>query len=234
MASLAGLRHQVADWVSSRSCAALGGEVSDDGAVTVSGLAGNQAIDDLRSGVASFASPTQIDWRVSGVDQVFCPALNAVGPLVPRFGAVGGPRLGLQMADGRTRLHDGERVRVRLTMPDFNSRLRVDYVAHDGSVQHLYPQLADPKNKISADAPRTYAPGESVNLGDPAWTISEPYGTDIIIAVASSDPLFDRPRPGNAESADAYLRDLLAAIDNLRQRGAHLAGAAVTLEALPK
>jgi hypothetical protein len=64
--------------------------------------------------------------------------------------------------------------------------------------------------------------------------ISEPYGTDMIIAVASSDPLFDRPRPANAETAGVYVRDLQAAIDAVQQRGARVAGAAVTLEALPK
>jgi hypothetical protein len=55
----------------------------------------------------------------------------------------------------------------------------------------------------------------------------------MIIAIASSDPLFDHARPTNAEAADVYLRDLQTAVDDLRQRGARLAGAAVTLEALP-
>ena len=83
------------------------------------------------------------------------------------------------------------------------------------------PQLADPKAGIVADPPRTATrPGETVNLGHPSWLIGEPYGTDMIIAVASSEPLFDRPRPSNAETADVYLRDLQAAIDALRQRGA--------------
>ena len=121
-----------------------------------------------------------------------------------------------------------------LSLPDFTSRLRVDYVAHDGSVQHLYPQLADPKNGIAADPPRTFAAGEPVNLGHPSWTIGEPYGTDMIIAVASSEPLFERARPSNAETASVYLRDLQAAIDRARQRGVRLAGSAVTLDALPK
>ena len=40
----------------------------------------------------------------------------------------------------------------------------------------------------------------TVNLGNPAWQASPPYGTDMIIAVASSEPLFDRPRPSNAET----------------------------------
>jgi hypothetical protein len=123
---------------------------------------------------------------------------------------------------------------VRLVMPDFASRLRVDYVTHDGNVQHLYPQLADQKDGIAADPPRLYAPGEPVNLGHPAWLISEPYGTDMIIAIASSEPLFDRPRPTNAELAAVYLRDLQAAVEALHQRGVNLAASAVTLEALPK
>ena len=137
------------------------------------------------------------------------------------------------MADGKTRLHDGEPVRLRLVMPDFAAGCAWTTWRTTASVQHLYPQLADPKAAIAADPPRTFAPGEPVNLGNPSWLIGEPYGTDMIIAVASSEPLFDRPRPGNAEPADVYLRDLQAAIDTLRQRGARLAGAALTLEALP-
>jgi serine/threonine protein kinase len=227
------LRHQIAQWVSGRSCALLDGDVSDGRSVTLNGLAAHGAVEDLRQGLTSFVPLGQIDLHVTGVNRVFCPALTALHSIAPSFGASGGPHLRLQMADGKTRLHDSEKVRVRLAMPDFTSRLRVDYVAHDGSVQHLYPQLADAKNGISADPPRTFGPGERVDLGHPSWLISEPYGTDMIIAVASSEPLFDRPRPSNAETADVYLRDLQAAIDALRQRGARLTGAAMTLEALP-
>jgi eukaryotic-like serine/threonine-protein kinase len=234
MAGVDGVRRQVADWAGGQNCALLGGKMGDGGSVDLTGLAGDRYLDGLRQGADAIAPAGQIDWRVQGVDQVFCPALNLLHPLVPAFGAIGGPRLGLQMADGKTRLHDGDPVRVQLVVPDFASRLRVDYVAHDGSVQHLYPQLADPKNGIAADPPRTFAAGESVNLGHPSWTIGEPYGTDMIIAVASSEPLFERARPSNAETASVYLRDLQAAIDRARQRGVRLAGSAVTLDALPK
>jgi hypothetical protein len=232
-AGLDALRGQVAHWASSRICAMLGGEVGDGGSVTVNGLAGNGSVEGLRQGLMSFVPPGQIDFRVAGVDRVFCPALTALHPIAPPYGATGGPRLGLQM-DGKARLHDGEPVRARLVMPDFTSNLRVDYIGHDGSVQHLYPQLADPRISVTADPPRTFGPGEALNLGHPSWVIGEPYGTDMIIGVASSEPLFDRPRPGNAETADVYLRDLQSAIDTLRRRGARLAGAAVTLDALPK
>lgn len=234
MVSGEALRRQIAQWISGRNCALLGGDVRDTGGLTVSGLAGDRVVDDLRQGITSLAAGDQVDWRVSGVNPVYCPTLDALRPLVPAFAATGGPRLSLQMADGNARLHDGDLVKVRLVMPDFPARLYVDYIAHDGSVQHLYPQLADPKNGIAADPTRVYSPGERVNLGNPAWTISEPYGTDMIIAVASSEPLFPRSRQGNAETADVYVRDLQAAIDAARQRGVRLAAAAVTLEALAK
>jgi hypothetical protein len=229
-AELDALRRRVAQWASGQSCAILGGDVGESGTVTLNGFAGHGA-DDLRHSLLPIVPSSETNWQVEGVARVFCPALTALHRIVPPFGATGGSRLGLQM-DGKSRLHDGEAVRVRLVMPDFPSRLRVDYIAHDGSVQHLYPQLADPKNSLAADPPRTYAAGEQITLGNPAWLIGEPYGTDMIIAVASSEPLFAR-RPGNQEKADTYLRDLQAAIDALSQRGGRLAGAAVTLDALP-
>ena len=78
----------------------LGGEVGDSGSVTVNGLAGNGSVEGLRQGLMSFVPPGQIDFRVAGVDRVFCPALTALHPIVPAYGASGGSRLGLQM-DGK-------------------------------------------------------------------------------------------------------------------------------------
>jgi len=233
IAGLETLRRQIARWVSSRNCTVLAGDVGEGGSVTLNGLAGTASVEALRQGLVQFVSPGQIDWGVTGVDPVFCPTLDALHPIMPAFGTPAGPRFGLQMAEGKTQLRDGEPVRVTLVMPDFRGWLRVDYVGHDGQVQHLYPQLADPTNNIVADSPRAFAPREQVDLGNPSWVIGAPYGTDMIIAVASSEPLFDRPRPTNGETAEVYIRDLHAAIDNLRQRGARLAGAVATLEALP-
>ncbi len=56
----------------------------------------------------------------------------------------------------------------------------------------------------------------------------------MIIAVASSQPLFDRPRPGNVETAANYLRDLQAAVDAARGRGVRLTGGAMTVDTIPK
>ena len=232
--SLGGLRSQIAQWVTDQHCSLLGGALSDSGAITLAGYAGDTSVDQMRMGLASLVPSAHVNWQVEGVNKVFCPALDLLQPTVPAFGATGVSRLVLQMADNKAQLHDGEQVRVHMVMPDFSGRLRVDYIAHDGSVQHLYPQNADTKNGITADGPRIWAAGQIINLANPAWTISAPYGTDMIIAVASSQPLFDKPRPNNAEQAATYLHELQATIDAARQRGEHVAGAALTLDALPK
>jgi hypothetical protein len=87
------------------------------------------------------------------------------------------------------------------------------FVARHKSVQHMYPQLAEQEIAIKADKPRSYGPGKPVDLGHPSWSVGPPYGTDMVIAAASSEPLFSRPRPRNAEMADVYLRGLQAVIN---------------------
>jgi hypothetical protein len=233
------IRQQVARLAASQSCALVQGGVSDGGNVTLNGLAGASAADALRQALRGITIPGAVDWRVNSVDPVFCPALDTLHPIAPAFGAAGA-RLGLTLANGKTQLRDGEQIMPRVTIPDFRASLRVDYVGHDGMVLHLYPQLADAKQFMTADPPRVFQMGETVTLGNPgpghpAWLVGEPFGTDMIIAIASTQPLFDRPRPDNAESAADYLRDLRAALEVARQHhGERVAGSAITVDTIAK
>ena len=70
MVSGEALRRQIAQWISGRNCALLGGDVRDTGGLTVSGLAGDRVVDDLRQGITSLAAGDQVDWRVSGVNPI--------------------------------------------------------------------------------------------------------------------------------------------------------------------
>jgi serine/threonine-protein kinase len=232
------IRQQVAQLAAAQNCSLIDGTMRDGGNIMLAGLAGPSAADALRQALGGLTIPGAVDWRVNSVDPIFCPALDTLHPIVPAFGAAG-PRLGLTLASGRTRLHDGEHILPRLAMPDFRSTLIVDYVGHDGTVLHLYPQLADPKQGMTADPPRVFRAGEAVDLGEPraghpAWEVGPPYGTDMIIAVASSQPLFDRPRPGNVETVADYLRTLQAAVDAAQRNGARLAGSAITVDTISK
>jgi len=237
-AGLDTIRQQIADLTTRQPCALIDGSMRPNGDVTLTGLAGRSEADAFRQALSGITVPGAVNWRVSTVDPTFCPALSAVGPIDATFGAPA-THLALGLANGQTRLRDGERILPRLVMPDFRGRLVVDYVGHDGTLLHLYPQLADPSQKMVADPPRVFQPGEAVDLGDPrpghpAWEVGPPYGTDMIIAIASSQPLFDRPRPSNVEQAATYLGELQQAVDAARQRGATLTGSAITVDTLPK
>jgi tRNA A-37 threonylcarbamoyl transferase component Bud32 len=232
------IRRQVAQLAAGQRCALIDGGVRDRGDVLLAGLAGAPAADALRQALGGITIPSAVDWQIHSVDPVFCPALEALHPIMPAFGATGW-RLGLTLVDGKTRLRDGDYIKPHVVMPDFRGSLRVDYVAHDGTVQHLYPQLADAEHGLTADPPRVFKPGELIKLGDTGpghlgWQASTPYGTDMIIAIASSRPLFDHPRPSNEESTTDYASDLQAAIAAAQRRGEQLAGSAITLDTLAR
>jgi serine/threonine-protein kinase len=218
-------------------CGFIGGSVRDNGEAVLTGIAGPGAQDDIRQAMTSHAVPGTMQWKVASADTVFCPALTLLQSIASPFGS-GQPGLALTLADNRTALHDGDHIRPRLTMPDFAGYLRVDYIAHDGTVQHLYPQVADSSGAV-ADKVHVFVPGEKVSLGDPSagqpgWEVAPPFGTDMIIAVASSRPLFARPRSGNVETAAAYLKELDAAVQAVRDGGGKLIGNALLVDALAK
>jgi serine/threonine-protein kinase len=88
---------------------------------------------------------------------------------------------------------------------------------------------------VTGDPPHIFGPGEAISLGqpgpnNPGWQVDEPYGTDVIIAIASEDALFDRSRPANIEKAAVYLRDLKRALEAARSRGARVTATAMPLE----
>ncbi len=231
MAGLAPLRQMLAG----ARCSLADAAVQDSGTLTVSGVVGRTEAAALRTRAAGSDAGAALDWHVQGIDPVFCNALDLLRPVAL---APGG--LTATLSGGRTALHDGERIRPRITMPDFAGELRVDYLGHDGSVVHLYPTVADPAQKVAAQPARRFAAGERLALGDsgpgkPIWEGGPPYGTDMIIAIASSAPLLRQMPAQNAEdNAGAYLRELAAAIAAARQAGTRLAGTLLLVDTLAK
>ena len=104
------------------------------------------------------------------------------------------------------RLAAGEPLVLRVLTPPAPLHLVVDYFTADGMVVHL-----------SAPQPETapLPPAEEVWIGDPAdgqWlTITEPFGPELILVIASETALFEAPRP-MIEPADVYLELLEAAL----------------------
>jgi hypothetical protein len=233
------LRQQLAQTLAQAPCTLANGLLQDSGAVSISGYAGSDAAPALRQQLAGLAAAAPLDWRVQPVDPVFCGALGALRPIAAQAGApVSG--LSLALAGGQTTLHDGERIMPRVTMGAFAGEVRVDYLGHDGSVVHLYPTAADPAQHVAARPSIRLTPGAQLSIGEggpgrPIWEVGPPYGTDMIIVVASSAPVLTRAPAQNADdNAAPYLRDLANGIARVRQTGGQVAGTLLLVNTLPK
>ncbi len=224
--------------IAGTSCVLARPSVAPDDGVAVNGFAGGNVAVGLRTRLADLAGPVPLAWQVQVVNPVFCTAMTVLRPVAP---AAGASELGLdlRLAGGITALRDGARILPRVTAPRFAGYLRVDYLGHDGSVVHLYPTVADPSQHFVSVPSRRLTPGSILRLGDngpgrPLWEVGPPYGTDMIIAVASSHPLLRADGPANIEdSAAAYLHRLGAAITAARAGGEQVTATILPVDTLP-
>jgi hypothetical protein len=59
--------------------------------------------------------------------------------------------------------------------------------------------------------------------------VDAPFGTDMIVAIAASAPLFSSPRPAD-ESVPAYLQALRAALDEAQRKGTKISANAILVQ----
>ena len=193
----------------------------DGGKLVVTGVAGRAAESHLRLGVRdrlpADAAPDAVSWRLELFDGPYCGVLDMIRP------AANAP-LGLALRNGARRLRKDEDIVPQVTMPDFASWLQLDYFSSDGGVTHLHPTDLAPARQVTARS--------VVTLGDTArerWQVDAPFGTDMIVAIASSTPLFATPRPAD-DTADAYLQALRLALADAARKGGRVAASAILLD----
>lgn len=197
---------------------------------TLTGLAGAGAPQAALSGaIQSLPDPGGIVNQIDTVDGPYCTALDTIRPYHALFPGSDGA-LSLALAGGKTQLYNNDLITIDETMPNFSGYLETDYFSSDGSVLHLYP--------TSTDAAQQFAAGGAKVLGDPAhggasWQVSAPFGTDMIISIASSVPLFAKLRPQD-ETASDYLTALRQALQNAAAGGAKISVAAIPVVTLAK
>jgi serine/threonine-protein kinase len=216
------MRQALAEVARTANCALPRFSVSGEGQIGVSGPVGAgtpQA--GLREAVEGVAPHAPVTWRTRAFDGPYCAALDLVRPIAQPSC----PFLGLNLKDEATTLKDHQPIVPMLRLPEFPAHLVVDYLSHDGSVTHLFPTRADHDKAFAANA--------AVTLGEPGKGVGEagpPFGTDMIVAVASSVPLFAQRRPAEGETVETYLPALRAAIEAAQQRNAKVAGRAIVLD----
>jgi serine/threonine-protein kinase len=222
----ASIRDALAGLALSANCAIPRFSVADDGGISAAGLVGTGApATALRSAVDRAVGGAQLSWLMVPVDGPYCEAFNLVRPIAQATS----PAFGLTLKDDITRLRDNDPIRPILKLPDFPAYLQVDYLSHDGSVLHV---LTSQGGKGKA-----YAAGTTLALGDPKdgiGTVGPPFGTDVILAVASSAPLWAKPRPAETETAQDYLPALQAAVDAARRGNAKVTGRVLVLDTMAR
>jgi serine/threonine-protein kinase len=216
------LRRAVSTAVDGADCAAVRGDLTRSGTISLQGVIGSGApTQDLLGHVRDAAPNAPLDWTVEEVNGPYCGALNLIRAYTRPFGSVsGGMDIGLK--DGKTNLREDDRIEIRAQMPAVPSYLQVDYFSSDGSVLHVQTAAQG----AAAFPPRSvqvYAPG----------SVASPFGTDLIISIASSVPLFNKGQT-LPDEAEPYLRQLHTALDAAIKKRAELAAGVVVVHTSPK
>ncbi len=238
------LRQQVADALRGADCAMAEATIPNDGPIALTGFA--DAPNSLQAAVRqAIGDARDVHWHGETVKPTLCRVLNLLRMITPTATQGASPAI-VMGGPGGTTLHDGEAMLPRITMPDYRGELRVDYLANDGSLTHLFPTVADQTEahqRIAAQPEQIFAPHGVLKLGDagtdktgtlrPSWAVGVPYGNDIILAVASSVPLSLNAAKNDEENSAAYLDRLAAEIARAQRAGARVTGAAVLIHTLP-
>jgi hypothetical protein len=167
--------------------------------------------------LAALPGVTRVDLALHDIGDDKCPLMGVLGRYWVAYRmAHGGATLRLNPGSGKgSDLAAGDTLMVDVATPDFQSYVTVDYFVLDGHVVHLLPNAAARENV----APPRYT-ATIGSLGN--WVIGPPFGTEMLVLVATPVPLFDGVRP-DAEGGAAYLRaldDRLASIAKAHGAGA--------------
>ncbi|GGG24558.1 hypothetical protein GCM10010964_10780 [Caldovatus sediminis] len=197
-------------------CSLLAAAADDDG-LTLAGViqrGGDQAI--RRILAERRIPPERVQLRLQPFDGPYCPALSALRPVLS--GPESAPLVSMV---GRMPLVKGQLLRFDVSLPDWPSQLYVAYLMKSGEAVHLVPAQPQPAGaRLRLGEPRA---------GFPGWEVDEPFGTDLMLVVASERPLFPENRP-LVEPLDAYVAALAAALRTAQREGWRVAVRPVVVE----
>ena len=208
-------------------CSLVRAAVRPDGSVTLNGVAGAGPPLDTVQRALNSAHPSRWEGDIRGFEGPYCPVLDLL-----RSQDVAGRTEGalvIAQTGGSTRLRDNDVISLQVTMPNFGGYLHVLYLQHDQTVSPLVPGPGYPSQIYSARF--------QIDLGKPrldyeGWRVGPPFGTDMIIAVATTTPLFGRAWP-ETQPIGSYITLLKASIEAQHREGGSVSAAAIVLETLP-
>lgn len=115
---------------------------------------------------------------------------------------------------GIRRYREGENIEIKLKAPDYPAYLYVDYFDRSGGVVHLLPNTQTGLYRFAAKQPIELGGAKGIGF---RLVAAPPFGTDLVVAIGSSYPLFEALRP-DTERAPHYLRDLALAVAAMKKK----------------
>lgn len=217
-------------------CAAVYGEATGN-RLSLRGVAPQDNFATLRFSYdrATAASRTW-DVRPFPALGIYCQVIETLRPVMRTLGESRGVAA-RQLPSQKTRslqLLDNDPIDFEIDGPDYASTLQVDYIGSDGKVSHYMPRQANPR----FDA-RPLKVGQRVRLFDiagpgGAFTVGPPFGTDLVVIIASSEALMVPRTSDDDETVDAYLANLKPALDSARRRNVRVSVDIVPVESVEK
>jgi hypothetical protein len=204
----------VAEALRSIPCALVDVETNGDRLLVSGTVAGERAETAVRETVEALAGGWDHGFDLATAEAQFCAPLRSVATALDANRELAEP-LTVTVQDGPA-LDAGDRLVLEIRAPARPVQLQVDYFTIGGSVVHLLPNPSDSAIALAASASRRL--GERGEDGKPgsgrSWTIGPPYGTEMLLTVATAAPLFPSPRPEQEPAAD-YLSALADALATL-------------------
>ncbi|MGF6985382.1 hypothetical protein QFZ99_004923 [Paraburkholderia atlantica] len=182
-------------------CSALSGAVQDH-ALTVRGfLSQRYGAARLKETLAALPGVETVSLDVRPLADDKCDFVKTLAPFLVRNWQAG-RAASLHMRPPSGLLTENDSLVVDLKAPPFDSFATVDYYQLDGHVVHMVPSRLWPDNQMQAN-------GGPYTIGSTAgdWTVSKPFGSEMVVLVVTPVPLFDKLRPESEARAD-YLRAL--------------------------
>ena len=211
-------------------CTPVYGEVTVE-RLALRGIVPSEHLAALRS-VYDRSSAKTRSWEVLPFPALptYCNLIDVLRPSLRGLGDMAGinARLLPSPSTRTLQLVENDPIDFEVTGPDFPSVLQVDYVESDDKVSHYMPRKTAP-----AFTARRLRAGERARLFDSAPTsgafqVGPPIGTDLVVIIASSEPIEIARVTDDDETVAHYVDALRVGLDAARRRGVR-----VSIELVP-
>jgi hypothetical protein len=193
-------------------------------------VAGPKVMKRIEDSLGKVAGITEVKNEIQELPRIYCQTLELYAPYWKANRDAGfGTAIGTPNASNA--FVEGERLVVDIGTPTYKSWLYVDYFAQDGSVVHMMPSPGEVFNQ--GDTRDSFQLGEAGDIG--LWEVAPPFGTELIVVLATSAPVFEGAREELEQGNDyrAALRKRLKALES-QSRKAKISADFVVIKTKPQ